>query len=221
MIDIELWMQDYIKVINEHFGHRVIFIGLQGSYARKEASKTSDIDVVLILDRVDITDLVDYRNLVDKLPHRELLCGFVSGQEELAAWSPHDLFQFYYDTVPLQGSLEGIIPPVTAESARQAALIGACNLYHACSHNFIHAQQPDALRMLYKSAFFVMQADYFCKTGVYLHSRSELKDRVNLKNHQMMQALIDPAVVDQSNLQEYSQLLLEWSADIISEYGAK
>lgn len=221
MIDIEFWMQDYIKVINQHFGSRVVFIGLQGSYARKEASKTSDIDVVLILDRVDITDLVDYRNLVDKLPHRELLCGFVSGQRELAAWSLHDLFQFYFDTIPLQGSLEAIIPPVTNESARQAALIGACNLYHACSHNFIHAQQADALRMLYKSAFFVMQADHYCKTGFYIRSRNEMKDKVDSKDDHILQTLMNPAVIDQRNLQEYSQLLLKWAADIISEYGAK
>lgn len=75
MIDIQNWMRVYQKEICSHFGARVIFIGLQGSYARKEASYNSDIDVVLILDKVAMDDLIIYRKLVEQLPHRELLCG--------------------------------------------------------------------------------------------------------------------------------------------------
>ena len=113
MIDIENWLNEYKKEINSCFGDRVIFIGLQGSYARKEATEGSDIDVVLILDKVDINDLTTYRRLVDKLPHRDLLCGFVSGRDELAFWSEYDLFQFYFDTIALQSNLDSVIPPVT------------------------------------------------------------------------------------------------------------
>ena len=35
----------------------ICFAGLQGSYAREEATETSDIDVVVILDRLDMSDL--------------------------------------------------------------------------------------------------------------------------------------------------------------------
>lgn len=219
MIEIENWLNEYQKEINHCFGNRVVLIGLQGSYARKEATEHSDIDVVLILDKVEIDDLVIYRNLVAKLPHRELLCGFVSGREELAAWSEYDLFQFYFDTIALQGSLETIIPKVTRESAKQAVRVGACNLYHACSHNFLHAQETGTLKMLYKAAFFVMQANYYYKTGVYIHSRSEMQKKIEGTDRDILQTLINPSVIDPNQLQQYSQMLLEWSGNLIRHYG--
>ena len=221
MIDIENWLKEYKKEINDCFVHRVIFIGLQGSYARNEATEDSDIDVVLILDKVDINDLMTYRSLVDKLPHRGLLCGFVSGKDELACWSEYDLFQFYFDTIALQSNLESIIPPVTTESAKKAVLVGACNIYHGCSHNFLHAQEIDALRRLYKSAFFILQANCYCKTGLYIRSRKEMKEFTDAKDSRVLQTLLNPSVIDQNNLQEYSQLLLEWAGDLICQYGIK
>ena len=221
MIDIENWLNEYKKEINSCFGDRVIFIGLQGSYARKEATEGSDIDVVLILDKVDINDLTTYRRLVDKLPHRDLLCGFVSGRDELAFWSEYDLFQFYFDTIALQSNLESVIPPVTTESAKKAVLVGACNIYHACSHNFVHAQELDALKRLYKSAFFVLQANYYCKTGVYIRSRNEMMKLIEAKDSRVCQTLLNPAVIDQNSLKEYSQLLIEWAGDLIRKHGTK
>lgn len=71
------------------------FIGLQGSYGRGEASETSDIDVVLILDRLDSADLKKYSHMLDGLPQRKLVCRFVSGQKELKNWEPSILKELY------------------------------------------------------------------------------------------------------------------------------
>ena len=43
-------MQNFLQALNETFRDRVWFVGLQGSFARGEATETSDIDVVVILD---------------------------------------------------------------------------------------------------------------------------------------------------------------------------
>ena len=43
MIDITAWMQNFSQTLNETFGNRVWFVGLQGSYGRGEAIETSDI----------------------------------------------------------------------------------------------------------------------------------------------------------------------------------
>ena len=67
------------------------FIGLQGSYARGEATETSDIDVVFILDELRANDLKIYSDMLDALPNRELVCGFVSGKAELYGWESSDL----------------------------------------------------------------------------------------------------------------------------------
>ena len=46
MIDITVWMQNFLQTLNKTFENRVWFVGLQGSYGRGEATETSDIDVV-------------------------------------------------------------------------------------------------------------------------------------------------------------------------------
>ena len=102
---IKKWLSHYQEMIEKEFGQRIRFIGLQGSQARGEAKEESDIDVVLILDSFDYDDLMRYRKLLDQMPEREKICGFVSGEAELRQWDRADLFQFYHDTIPLQGDL--------------------------------------------------------------------------------------------------------------------
>ena len=57
MIDITVWMKNFLQTLNETFGDRVWFVGLQGSYGRGEATETSDIDVVVILDELSTMDI--------------------------------------------------------------------------------------------------------------------------------------------------------------------
>ena len=37
---------------------------------------------------------------------RELICGFLSGKNEILNWEPSDLFRFCNDTTPIKGSLD-------------------------------------------------------------------------------------------------------------------
>ena len=109
MIEISSWMDKFVGVLEERFGDRVWFVGLQGSYGRGEATETSDIDVVVILDELTAQDIQAYNSMLDTLPYRELICGFVSGKKELLNWEPSDLFQFYHDTTPIKGSLDELL----------------------------------------------------------------------------------------------------------------
>ena len=81
MIEISSWMDKFVKKLEERFGDRVWFVGLQGSYGRGEATETSDIDVVVILDEFTAQDIQAYNTMLDTLPNRELICGFVSGKK--------------------------------------------------------------------------------------------------------------------------------------------
>lgn len=60
MIDIKKWVEEYLIRAKDLFGERLVFVGLQGSYGRGEATENSDIDVVLILDEVKPGDLSEY-----------------------------------------------------------------------------------------------------------------------------------------------------------------
>ena len=174
MIDITTWMQKFLHSLNETFANRVWFVGLQGSYGRDEACDTSDIDIVVILDELTTSDIQKYNAMLNTLPHRELICGFVSGKDELLHWEPSDLFQFYYDTTPIKGSLDELLPLLDKVGVERAIKIGACNIYHGCVHNMLHEKSEDILRDLYKSASFVVQAIAFKQTGNYISHQKKI-----------------------------------------------
>ena len=174
MIDVTAWMDGFLEALNETFGDRVYFVGLQGSYGRGEATETSDIDVVVILDQLSASDIQKYGEMLDTLPCRELICGFISGKDEILSWEPSDLFQFYYDTTPIKGSLDELLTLLDTAAVERAIKIGACNIYHGCVHNMLHEKSEDILKGLYKSASFVVQAIVFRQTGRYVKHQKEL-----------------------------------------------
>ena len=176
MVDITTWMNDFLQKLNHTFENRVWVVGLQGSYGRGEATETSDIDVVVILDELSAMDIQTYNKMLDTLPHRELICGFLSGKDDIMNWEPSDLFQFCYDTTPIKGSLDEVMAVVDENAVNRAIKIGACNIFHGCIHNMLHEKSEDILRGLYKSASFVVQAIVFKQTGKYIsHQKDMLK----------------------------------------------
>ena len=175
MIDITAWMQNFLQILNETFANRVWFVGLQGSYGRGEATETSDIDIVVILDELSAADIEAYNAMLNTLTHRELICGLLSGKNELLNWEPSDLFQFCHDTTPINGSLGEVLAVVDERAINRAVKIGVCNIYHGCVHNMLHEKSEGILRGLYKSASFVIQAIVFKQTGKYIKQQKELQ----------------------------------------------
>lgn len=218
MIDIKNWIAEFTNKVEQTFSDRVWFIGLQGSYGREEATDTSDIDVVVILDELRMNDLKTYRDMLDTLQNRQMICGFISGKDELLNWEASDLFQFYYDTTPIKGTLDCLLEKIDKHAVMRAIKIGACNIYHACVHNFVHEKSEDILRSLYKSAAFVLQAVWFYETGKYIKSKAELQNAINPPSAVLTNAqeLKNGASV---KFEEMSELLMNWSKACIGGYN--
>ena len=156
--------------------------------------------------------------MLDTLPNRELVCGFVSGKDELLNWETSDLFQFYYDTAPIKGTLDCLLEKIDKHTVKRAIKIGACNIYHACVHNFVHEKSDDILRSLYKSAVFVLQAVYFYETGKYIKSKTELQNAINPPSAVLQTALNLKNGAD-VKFEEMSELLLNWAKAVIGGYA--
>lgn len=217
---IDEWMEKYISAVQNRFHNRIWFLGLQGSYGRGEATDSSDIDVVLILDSVSTEDLDIYSKMLDTLPSRDKVCGFVSGKNELLSWEPSDLFQFYYDTTPILGSMNEILNNIHEEDIRRAVRIGACNVYHMCVHNLVHEKSADILKSLYKSAFFTLQAIAFLKTGKYEKKKAQLLPLLNDKDGLVLKIGIElknKEKLSEQEFKKYSELLLDWASGWICE----
>ncbi|WP_312692568.1 nucleotidyltransferase domain-containing protein [Caproiciproducens sp.] len=219
--DIDTWMKSYLNKLNSLFGSRLLFVGLQGSYGRGEATESSDIDLVVILDKAVAQDLKAYGAMLDTLPNREKVCGFISGQQELINWERSDLFQFYHDATPVLGSIDFLLPLIGKEDIRRAIRIGACNIYHMCGHNMVHEKDAGILKALYKTAAFTVQAVYYDQTETYIKQKVELipvlqpQEREILQTGMMLKEQPDKAL---SDFERLSELLFNWAAGLIIEY---
>ena len=210
MVEINTWMKNFLSTLENHFAQRVWFVGLQGSYGRGEATETSDIDIVVILDELNVDDIQTYNQMLDTLPNRDLICGFLSGKRELLLWEPSDLFQFYYDTKPIIGSLDALLPLLDQSAVERAIKIGACNIYHGCVHNMLHEKSEDVLNALYKSASFVLQAITFNRTGKYIRHQSELLSFVDEEEKVIINTFLTLKNGGSVEFERMSKVLFAW-----------
>ena len=217
MIDVTAWMRQFLQKLNETFANRVWFVGLQGSYGRGEATETSDIDIVVILDELSAMDIQTYHDMLDTMSHREWICGFLSGKKEIMNWEPSDLFQFCHDTTPIKGSLDEVMAVIDESAVNRAIKIGACNLFHGCVHNMLYEKSEDILRGLYKSASFVVQAIAFKQTGNYISQQKELLQVVSSGEQAIVETFLHLKNGGMVDFNLMSETLFTWSKKWISE----
>ena len=217
MIQISSWTDSFIQALDARFGSRVWFVGLQGSYSRGEATENSDIDMVVILDDLTAVDLKAYSDMLDTLEHRELICGFLAGKAQLLHWESSDLFQFYYDTTPLKGSLDELPPLLDAAAVRKAIQTGVCNIYHGSVHNMLYEKSEDILKGLYKAASFVLQAICFRQTGRYFCRQSDLLTQVSPQDRAIAETFIHLKNGGEVDFVPMSEALFAWAANRIEQ----
>ena len=155
--------------------------------------------------------------MLDTLPHRDLICGFLSGKREILNWEPSDLFQFCNDTTPVKGSLDEVFTMVDENAMNRAIKIGACNIYHGCVHNMLHEKSEDILRGLYKSASFVVQAIAFKKTGKYIRLQRDLLDVVDCDEQMIVETFLNLKNGGDVEFDLMSNALFVWAKKWISK----
>ena len=210
-MDIIKWTDAFMKALQNTFGERIWFVGLQGSYGRGEATDRSDIDMVVILDEVTVDDVKTYHEMLDALPNRALMCGFFSGKKELLHWEASDLFQFYYDTTPILGSLDELLTVLDEAAVNRAIKIGACNIYHGCVHNMLFDKSEEILKGLYKAASFAVQAIAFRETGKYIRHQKDLLNVATKVEQEIVETFLNLKNGGEIHFAEMSAVLMNWS----------
>lgn len=176
MIELENYLSALQQALAAAFGSRLVYLGLQGSYLRGEAGPDSDLDVVVILDGLEVSDLDTYRSILHKLPHEEKSCGFLCGREELARWNPLEICHLLHSTRDLLGSLSQLVPAYTREDVENYCKLSLNNLYHLLCHSYVHGDPETAgvwLKEAYKGAFFILQNLHYLQTGHFPTSRAD------------------------------------------------
>lgn len=176
--NVESWLDSLLKKLTDAYGERLLFVGHIGSWVRGEAGPASDIDVNVILDRVEFDDLMTYRRIVSEMPHPEKACGFIAGKAEMRAWPRTDRFHFINGCRVLYGCIRDVVEDPSPADIAEYIKIAASAILHEARHLAIYewndAAGVHSLRMAFKSSFFVLQAWMTLSGGGFILSKREL-----------------------------------------------
>lgn len=217
MVEIERWMAGLREKLTERFGPRLLFLGLQGSYGRGEATQDSDIDVVTVLDRVELPDLDAYRAIVRRMPEGEKACGFLCGAAELKSWPKYDLLAVARDTRDVYGTLAELLPSFDQGDVAEAAAIGASGIYHAAVHTYLYADReswPGFLKEAHKGAFFTLRALHELRTGENVRAKRDLLPLLEGDERALLAYGLCPT---DEPLEDVFARLVRWSAAVMVE----
>ena len=210
MFDLDGYLSDLISKCRTLFGDRLLYVGLQGSYLRGEAHKSSDIDVMVILDRFSVQDMDQYREILKTIGFYERSCGFICGRDELLRWNPLEVCQLRHTTKDLFGVLTDYLPPVTREDEVNYVKLSLGNLYHELCHRYIHGERDinaAKFRGTCKGVFFLMQNLHYLESGRFILTKGDLKEAVSMEDRQALELAELP---DEFDFEHAFSVLFEW-----------
>ena len=190
MFDLDDYLRALIAGCQSAFGDRLLYVGLQGSYLRGEAHENSDIDVMVILDRLSVQDMDAYRGVLRESGCFEKSCGFICGRNEMARWNPLEICQLRHTTKDLYGALADYLPCATREDEINYVKLSLDNLYHEICHRYIHADREKnitKLRGTCKSAFFLIQNLHYLESGQFILTKKALREAVSEKDRSVLE----------------------------------
>ncbi len=182
MFVVDEYLQKLIGACNNAFGDRLVYVGLQGSYMRGEATDKSDIDVMIVLEDFSVADMDVYREILKEIGEYEKSCGFICGRKEMMQWNPLEVCQLRHTTKDLLGELKEFLPSSTREDEINYVKLSLGNLYHELCHRYIHADRKKniaAFRGTCKGLFFLIQNLHFLESGAFAVTKRVLKEQVS------------------------------------------
>ncbi|MBS1348350.1 MAG: nucleotidyltransferase domain-containing protein [Firmicutes bacterium] len=177
LVDIDLYMKELLARLQEAFAGKMVYLGLQGSYSRREATPESDIDIFLVLDQLNVADLATYKNIISTMDNAAKSCGFICGRLELANWNPFEVCQLVHETKDYWGQLRPLLPSYNASDIASYLKIQAGNLYHQLCHGYIHNKNGYTfaeLNQAYKAVFYFLQNKYYLQRGEFILAKKDL-----------------------------------------------
>ena len=190
MFDINDYVQKLISQCKAAFGERLLYVGYMGSYLRGEANENSDIDVMVVIDNITISDMNTYRDIIKGLGYFDKSCGFICGKDEMKGWSPLEVCQLINTTKDVYGKLEPLLSPFTREDEINYVKFCLGNLYHELCHRFVHASREkniEKFRGTCKFFFFLIQNLHYLETGDFILKKADLKKAVSEADRRVLE----------------------------------
>ena len=219
MLNIESYLSSLLTLLQQNFGPRLVYVGLQGSYLRGEATENSDIDIMTVVDGLSVSDLEQYRALVSSLAEPEKSCGFICSKTDLSHWNPLEICHLLHSTRDLFGRLRPLVPSYTEQDVRSYVKLSVNNLYHELCHRFIHGERGKAiaaLPSLYQIAFFLLQNLYYLEHGLFPQTKAELLPLLSGRNHSVLKCAMTFKADSAFDFHACFELLFLWCQETLT-----
>ena len=213
MIDLDAYLESLIAACKAAFGERLLYVGLQGSYLRGEATEDSDVDIMLLIDRLTAQDLDEYRTILDRIGNAEKSCGFLCGRDEMARWNPLEIRHLRHTTKDFFGALENYLPDASRADEINFVKLSLGNLYHELCHRYVHADRETNRRKLcrtLKGLFFLMQDLCYLETGTFAATKRELSELVSEEDRAVLRLTETPDPLTPADFDRAFRQVFDW-----------
>lgn len=219
MVDIEMYISDLIGFLKEHFGSRLTYVGLQGSYLRGEANEDSDLDIMVVIDELSVSDLDSYRSIIQSMEHFEKSCGFICSKADLLNWNPLEICNLLHSTKDCHGVLAELVPAYIQQDLRNFIKFSVNNMYHEICHRYIHADEETNTASLpgtYKGVFFILQNLYYLNHGRFVATKAELLELSEGLHHRVLRRSMELNRGIRYDFRESFELLFAWCQKVMA-----
>ena len=214
--------QNYLSrltaLLQKAYGKRLIYVGLQGSYLRNEATDHSDIDIMVVIDNITPDDLSAYRQAIFQLEDPELSCGFICGKEDLLYWNPLEICHLLHSTKDHYGSLAELLPSYSRNDVVNFIKFSVNNLYHEICHRKIHSSEEKNRQKLagsYRGVFFILQNLYYLQSGQFAGTKAELSSLLSGNDRLVLEHCIAYTNGEDFDFDESFSLLFHWCQEVL------
>ena len=219
MFSIDEYIDKLISALKNIFGERLVYIGLQGSYLRKEETQSSDIDIMAVIDNLSAEDLKTYQKALVSVGNFDKSCGFICGKKDLENWNPLEICHLLNTTKDYYGELKNLVPAYTVEDERNYVKISLNNLFHEICHRYIHADREKNITKLpitCKSVFFIMQHLYYLGSGNFVPTKRELLECVQDEDKAVLELSISLQSGINYDFDRAFSVLFNWCQNALS-----
>ena len=216
LVDIEDYTKRLTEELKMKFGKRLLYVGLQGSYLRGEATPESDIDIMLVFDEVHAEDIIAYRQILTELGEYERACGFVCGRDELQNWFPEEICHLLHTTSDVYEKLSEIAPAYSKKDVADYIKMSVGNLYHMLCHRRIHSDMEKnvyKLPLAKRDIFFILQNLYYLEKEDFIEKKADVYSKVKGLDLEVWEGLSKDITIE--NLDSNLDLLLSWCRDVL------
>lgn len=222
MFHSDTYILSLTELLKKEYGERLLYVGLQGSYLRGEATEHSDIDIMVVVDHISVADLDAYRKAISSLEDFDKSCGFICGREELENWNPLEICHLLHTTKDYFGTLTDLVPEYTENDVRSFVKMSLGNLYHEICHRYIHASgEKNTARLpdTYKSVFFILQNVYYLDSGRFIGTKAGLLEALSGKDRLVLETAVSISGGAAFDFNEAFALLFSWCRETLARIG--